>query len=67
MERKTLICAVVAAASNVVLNWIGIPRYGAMAAAVNTVISYVIYLVGLVIGGRAVRDQPGAKVDMASV
>lgn len=67
MERKTLVCAVVAAASNVVLNWIGIPRYGAMAAAVNTVISYVIYLVGLVIGGRAVRDQPGAKVDMASV
>ncbi len=56
MERKVLVCAVVAAASNVVLNWIGIPRYGAMAAAVNTVISYLVYLVALALAGRTARE-----------
>ncbi|MGA9567056.1 MAG: polysaccharide biosynthesis C-terminal domain-containing protein, partial [Candidatus Korobacteraceae bacterium] len=44
MERAVLVCAVVAAGSNVGLNLYGIPRYGAMAAAVNTLISYVVYL-----------------------
>jgi len=56
MERKVLVCVVVAAASNIVLNWFGIPRYGAMAAAVNTVISYAIYLAGLVIAGNKARE-----------
>ena len=55
MERNVLVCALVAVASNVVLNWIGIPRYGAMAAAVNTVISYLVYLVALAWVGRTVR------------
>src|SRR5271166_3323718 len=54
MERKVLVCAVVAAASNVVLNWIGIPRYGAMAAAVNTVLSYFVYFLALVWAGKSI-------------
>jgi len=44
MERKVLLCTVIAAASNVLLNVAEIPRYGAMAAAVNTLISYLIFL-----------------------
>jgi O-antigen/teichoic acid export membrane protein len=54
MEREVLGCALVAAGSNVLLNWWGIPRYGALAAAVNTVISYVIYLGTLALASRAV-------------
>jgi len=57
MERKVLVCVVVAAASNVVLNWIGIPRYGAMAAAVNTVFSYIVYFVALVWAGKSITAR----------
>jgi O-antigen/teichoic acid export membrane protein len=63
MERKVLVCAVVAATSNVVFNWIGIPRYGAMAAAVNTVISYAIYMVCLVVAGHTAKELPRAKLE----
>ena len=63
MERKVLVCTVIAAVSNIVLNWIGIPRYGALAAAVNTVISYAIYLAGLAIAGRTAKELPRVKVD----
>ena len=66
MERKVLVCVLVAAASNVVLNWIGIPRYGALAAAVNTVISYAIYLACLAIAGSTAKEIPRAKVDSAA-
>jgi O-antigen/teichoic acid export membrane protein len=52
MERNVLICAIVAAGSNVVLNAATIPRYGALAAAVNTLVSYVIYLAMLAVAGR---------------
>jgi O-antigen/teichoic acid export membrane protein len=67
MERKVLVCTVIAAATNIVLNWIGIPRYGAMATAVNTVISYAVYLVGLAIAGRMAKELPRAKVDSVAV
>ncbi|HEY4930983.1 MAG TPA: polysaccharide biosynthesis C-terminal domain-containing protein [Terriglobales bacterium] len=67
MERKVLVCAVVAATSNVLLNLIGIPRYGAMAAAVNTVISYAIYLACLAIAGRRAKELQHAKLDSTSV
>jgi len=67
MERKVLVCAVVAAASNVVLNWIGIPRYGAMAAAVNTVISYAIYLACLAIAGRTAKELQHPTLESASI
>ncbi|HWS97036.1 MAG TPA: polysaccharide biosynthesis C-terminal domain-containing protein [Candidatus Methylomirabilis sp.] len=64
MERKVLVCVVVAAASNIVLNWFGIPRYGAMAAAVNTVISYAIYLAGLVIAGNKAKNLQHATTQI---
>ena len=51
MEKRFLLCTVVAAGSDIVLNLIWIPVYGAKAAAVNTVISYVIFLAGLGPGG----------------
>jgi len=54
MERSVLFCAIVAAGSNVVLNALTIPRYGAIAAAINTLISYVIYLATLAISARRV-------------
>jgi PST family polysaccharide transporter len=44
MERSVLKCALLAAGTDVLLNLYGIPRYGALAAAVNTVISYLVYL-----------------------
>jgi O-antigen/teichoic acid export membrane protein len=57
MERNVLICAVVAAGSNVVLNAATIPRYGAMAAAMNTLISYVVYLGTLALASREVLQR----------
>jgi O-antigen/teichoic acid export membrane protein len=54
MERNVLVCAIIAAGSNVILNAATIPRYGATAAAVNTLISYLIYLAGLAFASRNV-------------
>jgi len=54
MERSVLICAIIAAGVNVVLNAATIPRYGALAAAVNTVISYMVYLAALTLSSRTV-------------
>jgi len=51
MEKKVLLCTAVAAGSNVVLNLIWIPMYGATAAAVNTLISYVVFLASLALAG----------------
>jgi O-antigen/teichoic acid export membrane protein len=67
MEKKILICTGVAAGSNVVLNLIWIPAYGATAAAVNTLISYVIFLIGLALTGRYAGEltselQPQAEL-----
>jgi len=67
MERKVLACTAIAAVSNIVLNSIWIPRYGALAAAVNTVISYAIYAVGLAIAGRTAKELARTKVDTAEV
>ncbi len=55
MERNVLVCAGVAAGVNITLNLATIPRYGALAAAVNTVIAYLVYLVGLSLAGRRVQ------------
>ena len=62
MERGVLLCALLAVGVDFVLNLVTIPRYGAMAAAVNTVISYVVYLgmlawVGRGIGASAPEPQ----------
>jgi O-antigen/teichoic acid export membrane protein len=51
MEKKVLLCTAIAAASNVVLNLIWIPAYGACAAAVNTLVSYLIFLASLAVAG----------------
>jgi O-antigen/teichoic acid export membrane protein len=56
MEKKTLLCTVIAASSNIVLNLIWIPKYGAKAAAVNTLISYFIFLACLAVAGRSARE-----------
>ena len=56
MERSVLICAVVAAGSNIILNLATIPRYGAIAAAINTLISYFIYLGMLAWAGRRIAQ-----------
>ena len=53
MERKILLCTAVAAGSNIVLNLIWIPTYGATAAAANTVLSYIVFLASLVLAGRS--------------
>jgi O-antigen/teichoic acid export membrane protein len=56
MERKILKCTVIAAGCNIVLNLFSIPAYGATAAAVNTLISYVIFLASLALAGRSARE-----------
>ncbi len=56
LEKRVLWCTTIAAGCNVVLNLLWIPRYGAMAAAANTVISYVIYLVALAVAGGTARE-----------
>ncbi len=62
MEKKTLQCTAVAAVSNIVLNLIWIPVYGATAAAVNTLISYLVLLISLTVAGRFAKElAPGAQ------
>lgn len=56
MEKKILICTVIAAGSDVLLNLIWIPAYGAKAAAVNTLISYAIFLGSLALAGRKAKE-----------
>jgi O-antigen/teichoic acid export membrane protein len=58
MEKKVLACTAVAAGSNIALNLYGIPRYGATGAAVNTLISYAIFLACLAWAGREVSRTP---------
>ncbi len=57
MERHVLKCGLLAAGTDVALNLFGIPRYGAIAAAVNTVISYLVYLAALSFAARNVSPQ----------
>jgi len=52
MERRVLHCAAVAAALNIALNLATIPLYGAMAAAVNTILAYLVYFAGLALAAR---------------
>ncbi len=56
MEKRILACTAVAAGSNIILNLIWIPVHGAAAAAVNTLISYVIFLTSLALAGRSARQ-----------
>jgi O-antigen/teichoic acid export membrane protein len=56
IEKKVLACTVVAAGSNIVLNLIWMPAYGAKAAAVNTLICYLIFLASLAVAGRSAKE-----------
>ncbi|MGA2904131.1 MAG: polysaccharide biosynthesis C-terminal domain-containing protein [Candidatus Korobacteraceae bacterium] len=56
MERKILLCTVIGAGSNILLNLFWIPIYGAAAAAVDTLLSYLIFLVSLVLVGRFAKE-----------
>ncbi len=67
MEKKVLVCTAVAAGSNVILNLIWIPTHGATAAAVNTLISYVIFLSALAFAGRYAKELAHAPRAEASV
>jgi O-antigen/teichoic acid export membrane protein len=61
MEKRVLLCTAIAAACNILLNLIWIPVYGATAAAVNTVISYVIFLTSLALAGRSAKELARPK------
>ena len=61
MEKKILLCTTVAAGSNILLNLIWIPAYGAMAAALNTLASYMILLISLALVGRSARELVGVQ------
>ena len=52
MEKKILLCTTVAAGSNILLNLILIPTYGATAAAIDTLLSYLVFLTSLILVGR---------------
>ncbi|MGA9566599.1 MAG: polysaccharide biosynthesis C-terminal domain-containing protein [Candidatus Korobacteraceae bacterium] len=60
MERHVLKCALLAAGTDIALNLYGIPRYGAMAAAINTVLCYFVYLAALAFAARHVMTPPNA-------
>jgi O-antigen/teichoic acid export membrane protein len=70
MEKKVLLCTAIAAGSNVVLNLIWIPAHGATAAAVNTLVAYVIFLGGLAVVGWYASElgrSPVARVATESM
>jgi len=66
MEKKVLACTAVATASNIVLNLIWIPAYGAKAAAVNTLISYVVFLASLALAGRYATELGRTRTQAAA-
>ena len=57
LERQLLRCIGVAAGANIFLNIVLLPKYGAMAAAVNTIVAYLIYLAGLNLIRRSIIMQ----------
>ena len=63
MEKKLLICTIIAAGLNTVLNFIFIPAYGATAAAVNTLICYVVFLVSLALAGLYSSELSGSRAN----
>jgi O-antigen/teichoic acid export membrane protein len=62
-----LLCTIVAAGSNIVLNLIFIPAYGATAAAVNTLVSYVIFLSSLALAGKFAKQLHFKEVPLPEV
>jgi len=56
MEKKILLCTGIGAASNIVLNLAFIPSLGARGAAMNTLLSYAIFLAALGFVGRTAKE-----------
>jgi len=68
MEKKILLCTGIGAASNIVLNLVFIPSYGARGAAINTLLSYAIFLAALGFVGRTVKELvPGTRPQLDAV
>jgi O-antigen/teichoic acid export membrane protein len=61
MEKKILACTGIAAASNIILNLAFIPRYGARGAAVNTLLSYAVFLAALGYAGKTAQKLSSAS------
>jgi O-antigen/teichoic acid export membrane protein len=61
MEKKILACTGIGAASNIILNLAFIPRYGARGAAINTLLSYAVFLAALGFVGRTAQELPSAS------
>ncbi len=56
MEKKILVCTGIGAASNIVSNLVFIPRLGARGAAIDTLLSYAIFLTALGLVGRTSKE-----------
>ncbi len=56
MEKKILLCTGIGALGNIVLNLAFIPSYGARGAAINTLLSYAIFLAALGFVGRTAKE-----------
>jgi O-antigen/teichoic acid export membrane protein len=56
MEKEVLACTAVCAFANIALNLVFIPRLGAQAAAVNTLVSYGMLLAGLCFAARRAKE-----------
>jgi O-antigen/teichoic acid export membrane protein len=61
MEKKILVCTGIGAFSNIVLNLAFIPGYGARGAAVNTLLSYAIFLAALGYVGKTAKEITGGN------
>lgn len=59
MESKVLLCTGISAFANIGLNLLLIPRLGAQAAAINTLVSYVLLLTALSLAARRTKEIPG--------
>jgi O-antigen/teichoic acid export membrane protein len=62
MEKKVLLCTGIGAASNIILNLVFIPSRGARGAAVNTLLSYAIFLAALFLTGRWIAGAGTTKL-----
>jgi O-antigen/teichoic acid export membrane protein len=67
MEKKILACTGIAAASNIILNLAFIPRYGARGAAINTLLSYAVFLAALGFAGKTARELSSASTVQETV
>jgi O-antigen/teichoic acid export membrane protein len=68
MEKKILWATGIGAASNIVLNLAFIPSHGARAAAINTLVSYGIFLTTLCLIGKTAKEfSPGTGQPMNAV